>query len=153
MPGPLTADDRLEILELYARYSWAMDIGDKEAMRSVFLENAKFTHDGGVFEGPFVAADSMIDIHFNIDVGVQHHAVNHVMEGDSSSCVVVAQSFGMYHSPRGTTEVPFVGYYVDHVVKNEGRWYFRHRFWTDWKGPIASEGRTHLDDLKKKALL
>ena len=40
----LTALDRLEIQELYARYCWGIDLGDAEMALSTFAEDAWFDH-------------------------------------------------------------------------------------------------------------
>ena len=37
---PLSAEDRLDIMDLYARYAWAMDSGDTEGFLDVFLPDA-----------------------------------------------------------------------------------------------------------------
>ncbi len=40
----LSALDRLEIQELYARYAWGIDLGDAEMALSTFAEDAWFDH-------------------------------------------------------------------------------------------------------------
>ena len=40
MAEKLTADDRLEIMELFARYAWGIDLADKEMALSAFAEDA-----------------------------------------------------------------------------------------------------------------
>jgi hypothetical protein len=40
----LTAEDRLEIQELYARYSWGIDLADEKLALSVFADDAWFDH-------------------------------------------------------------------------------------------------------------
>ena len=51
MNGPDT-QDRLEILELYARYSWALDTGDTDGYVALFTDDAEATEEtrGGELE-------------------------------------------------------------------------------------------------------
>ncbi len=42
--GRLTAEDRLEIQELFARYAWGLDLADEEMLLSVFTADAWFDH-------------------------------------------------------------------------------------------------------------
>ena len=44
MNGP-GAQDRLEILELYARYSWALDTGDTDGYVALFTDDAEVTEE------------------------------------------------------------------------------------------------------------
>ncbi len=44
MRGPST-QDRLEIYELYARYSWALDTGDTEGYVALFTPDAEATEE------------------------------------------------------------------------------------------------------------
>src|ERR1700704_1185054 len=44
MQGPRT-QDRMEIYELYARYSWALDTGDTEGYLALFTEDAEATEE------------------------------------------------------------------------------------------------------------
>jgi hypothetical protein len=44
MNGP-QMEDRLEILELYARYSWALDTGDTDGYVALFTDDAEATEE------------------------------------------------------------------------------------------------------------
>ena len=44
MQGP-GAQDRTEIYELYARYSWALDTGDTDGYVALFTEDAEATEE------------------------------------------------------------------------------------------------------------
>src|ERR1700733_15665521 len=43
-PGRVSAEDRAEIVELYARYAWGLDLADPEMLLSAFAEDAEFDH-------------------------------------------------------------------------------------------------------------
>ena len=51
MAGPLTTDDKIAIRELLARYAWALDTGDPDALAACFAP------DGVVIEDVFEDAD------------------------------------------------------------------------------------------------
>ena len=43
-PTRVCADDRAEIIELYARYAWGLDLADPDMLLSAFAEDAEFDH-------------------------------------------------------------------------------------------------------------
>ena len=43
-PARISAEDRAEIIELYARYAWGLDLADPEMLLSAFAEDAEFDH-------------------------------------------------------------------------------------------------------------
>ena len=122
--GDLDALDRLLILELYAEHAQAMDAGDTEAFVGVFAPDA-------VAYG--VRGHAAIrDFHrrFLPDAafpGSQHFA-SHIqaVEGDASRATVHAYVTRMYRVPGATNATPiWHGYYIDTVVKRDGRWVFQ----------------------------
>src|SRR4029077_6446278 len=128
----LTAEDRAQITELMARYSWAMDTNNPESLASLFTPNGVFDGLSGYFEG----RDQLMRLPSQSrtrrrkeGLRVQHWVSNSVFDGDGSRCVVNSMSFGPSASD-GATVIAFVGYYVDHLVKVDGiRWLFERRRW------------------------
>ena len=47
MTGAITAEDRLAITELFARYAWCFDSGDVEGFAALFTSAARYELDGG----------------------------------------------------------------------------------------------------------
>ena len=47
MSGAITAEDRLAITELFARYGWCFDSGDTEGFAALFTPAATYELDGG----------------------------------------------------------------------------------------------------------
>lgn len=52
MAAPLSADDRLAIIELMAKYAWAIDTGDVEAYVACFTPDALLSMRGVTQRGP-----------------------------------------------------------------------------------------------------
>ncbi len=133
---PLTATDRLEIQELVARYCWAIDTHDGEALADTFVPDGAF--DGGRrFEG----RDQLVSFgrgdHLpanRTETAAQHWVTNMVLTGTATA--VVARSYFVRHSIIGGSPlVARVGYYVDELVKDDGRWLFKTRTYRDWPPP------------------
>lgn len=140
-PGPLTAEDRLMIMDLYARYAWSMDSGDLDGFVDCFVPDA--TLDWGTplqghnairhAEEGFLANDSAFP-------GAQHFATQfRIVEGNDQRAVTWAYVARMHRIP-GTTNstVIWQGYYTDICVKVDGRWYYELK-----KAHTAEELRQH----------
>ena len=130
---PLTASDRLEIQELVARYCWAIDTRDGQGVANTFTPDGFF--DGGRrFEGReqligFGRGDHVPPN--RPETAAQHWVTNMVLEGDTTAAT--AHSYFVRHSIiDGTPSVARVGYYVDELVKVDGRWLFKSRTYRDW---------------------
>ena len=138
----LSIEDRFAIEDLFARYSWALDTGDPDALAETFAP------DGEAIEEVFEDADIwsgrdgiralgrhfMRSPHFP---GRQHHVSMPqyfpVDEGrvDSRSFVFVTEC---HDEPPMLLR--FAGYYLDELVKIEGEWLFRKRVIRLWDGEI-----------------
>jgi hypothetical protein len=120
--GPLTAADRLDIMELYARYAWAIDSGDVDAYVGNFVPDANlFGHVGHAairtyYEG--FLRDSAFP-------GSQHLASQFIIDGDAERARARAYVIRFHRIP-GTTnnQVIFLGFYNDVCAKVDGKWYF-----------------------------
>jgi len=121
----LTVRDRIAIHELLARYAWALDTGDVEALVACFTPDAVMIEE--VFEEP--------------DRWVGHAGI--LCEGDSRACTV--RSFAFVTECRG--EPPYVlrfaGHYLDRVVKTGGTWRFRERIVRLWDGEVLARFPGH----------
>ena len=87
MTGPST-EDRLQIYELYARYSWALDTGDTEGYVALFTPDAEATEEtreGGleVRRGHDEIRKLVLKFHKRADFpGHQHQMAQLVFEAD-----------------------------------------------------------------------
>jgi hypothetical protein len=125
-PGPLTAEDRFAILELYARYAWAMDSGNVDAYVSLFRPDCILDlgsrHHGqeGVREWH---TNFLKDSGFP---GSQHFASQWIMEGNTEKAQTRAYVARLHRLPDTTSsQILWQGYYTDTVVKVDGRWQFQ----------------------------
>lgn len=121
----LTADDRLDIMDLYARYAWSMDSGDMEAFEQTITEDARLVGIGEDFVGR--EAIRSWEEAFLRDPGfpgTQHFYTNFVIRGTSEEASVRAYVARMYRTP-GTSncQMLWLGYYTDTCVKRDGIWY------------------------------
>ena len=144
----LTARDRFAIQDLVARYAWALDTGDVDALVECFTADAVIIEE--VFEEP-----DRWEGHRGIRAlaehyravpdfpGRQHHVSQLLIEGDARRCAL--RSFAFVTECRG--EPPYVtrfaGYYQDRVVKAKGVWRFRERIIRLWDGPVLARFPGH----------
>ncbi len=144
----LTVRDRLEIQDLLARYAWALDTGDIEALLACFTPDAVVIEE--VFEDPdrWEGHDGIRRLarHYSAAPdfpGRQHHVSQVLISGTAEQCAV--RSFAFVTECRG--EPPYVlrfaGYYEDDVIKRRGRWLFSRRVIRLWDGPVLARFPGH----------
>jgi uncharacterized protein (TIGR02246 family) len=127
----ITAEDRVEICELIARYNRAIDTGDVEAWVATFAPDGEFEGVVGHFRGrdelaQFVRAYNEDPKYEEFRVG--QHWVNNIIvdaDGDDAATVFAHQ---LMIRPQGTVgEINLMAWYDDRVVKLDGRWLFAKR--------------------------
>lgn len=122
----LSADDRLAIAELIARYCYAIDQGRWDDFRTLFTDDCRldFGKVMGVFEGRG-GIDRFIGTMRAAGLFMRHYTTNLVVRGEGahaqSECYVLAMT-GAPGSLQQTT-----GRYDDEFVKIDGAWRFRVR--------------------------
>ncbi len=140
-PSRLTADDRAEIVELFARYAWTGDTGDADGYVALFTENGVFDGVSGYYDGPSGLRRLAEEMHRGPrSPGLQHWVGNSLFEGTSERCTVQSMCF----APRRIENehmIVFVGYYVDTCVKVDGEWKFELRRWRPWSGEVVNGAR------------
>jgi uncharacterized protein (TIGR02246 family) len=139
---PATADDKVQIQELLARYAWSFDTGDIEGFVSCFADDATLCED--VFDevDRWTGSDEIRSMaeHFFAHPGFpgrQHHASQILIEGTAERCRVRAFCF-VIEAGEDQPIVRFSGHYEDVVVKRDGRWVFKDRLIRHWSGPILA---------------
>ena len=127
----ISTSDRLEILELFARYSWAIDTGDADSYASVFVENG--TMQGGVrkFQGT-EELKRFVSLIWKSDSHTQHWTTNHIFTPNDFGCSAVSYLVEFKAQSADRSEVAIVGYYKDELTKTENGWRFVHRNFTAW---------------------
>ena len=129
----LTADDRLDILELPGRYAEALDTLQPEQLRQVFTDDAVWEIEGGRVR--LVGIDEIMAFMGRNDVHPGAHIMTNLFitgvdEDPGAGAVVRLKSRGIYPTgpsdPRDPTQV-FYGRYEDEVVRVDGGWRIRLR--------------------------
>ena len=145
----LTADDRAEITELFARYAWTGDTGDIDGYVGLFTEDGVFDGVSGYYDAEAGLRRLAEEMHKGLrSRGLQHWVGNSMFSGTGERCVVQSMCF----APRRIENehmIVFVGYYVDTCVKVEGEWKFERRRWRPWAGEVVTGSRpweTDADD-------
>ncbi len=137
----VTAEDKIQIHELLARYCWSFDTGDVDGFVACFAQDAVLCED--VFEevDRWTGADqirAMAKHFFAIPhfAGRQHHPTNILIEGTTERCHVRAFCFVIEVGNDKPCSIPFAGHYDDLVIKVDGAWVFKERLVRHWSGPI-----------------
>jgi uncharacterized protein (TIGR02246 family) len=133
MAPDLTADDRFAILDLMARYAWAIDTGDVEAYVACFSPDAVLSMRGVPNRGHDAIRTYVTGVENRPDFpGRQHHHDEVRIEGDGERCSVKSYSTISQRFEDGETKIVFAGIYRDVVVKLDERWLFAERHWDVW---------------------
>ena len=156
MSWKLTADERCEIQELYARYAWGIDLADEEMALSTFVQDAWFDH---LWQGRVQGHDAIRDNLRSLWNDRQHwwygrqHLLNHfIMEPMAGRGEVDVRCFFQivqFNVDYGTNFVFGIGTRRDHVTFKEGVWRFQSlhvNAWTaadqvPWKGEHRMKAR------------
>ena len=125
----LTADDLVEIQQLYARYNWALDNGDSQGYAATFTPDGVFNnnvgHDAIVkFAETFHAGLGSHVKHWNTNLMIQPSAT-----GASGQVYLVLVDFGTKPATIVTSAS-----YTDELVKTPQGWRFKKRA---TKGDVA----------------
>ena len=126
----LTAEDRLDIMDLIARYAYTLDSGDLDG----YVNN--FAPDGVLFEqhhGRAAIRDYVASLMRqgragplpNGDVAYRHFAGSPVIDGSGDRAIV--HSYLLWVNMGSDPPVSAAAEYTDEVTKLGGRWYFGSR--------------------------
>src|SRR5579859_693207 len=128
--NPLTADDRLAIMDLVARYAYTLDSGDLDG----YVNN--FAPDGVLFESHRGQAEIREYVSMlmrqgragplpNGDVAYRHFVGAPVIDGEAGRATV--HSYLLWVNMGSDPPVSSAAEYTDDVVKLDGRWVFQSR--------------------------
>jgi hypothetical protein len=149
------ADDRAEIVELYARYAWGLDLADTDMLLSAFAEDAEFDH---LWQGKVKGHAAILQNMRELWNDRQHwwfgrqHLFNHfIMERRPDAGVAVRCFYQIvqFNVDYGTNFLFGIGTREDVCVQRGGRWVFKSLFinaWRSqadvpWKGEVRLVGR------------
>lgn len=126
----LTVEDRLDIMELPARYADALDMLEPEQLRDIFTDDAVWeVVDGGL---RLVGLDDIMTFMARPDVHPGAHLMTniYIAAPTADGPVVHLRSRGVFPvgpSDRLNPTEVFYGRYEDDVVKTDAGWRIRHR--------------------------
>lgn len=126
---PLTVEDRLEILELAARYNQALDLRAAEAWAACFTEDGVLER---VPDLKLVGRDQLLQYVTGPRrpaTPSRHWTNNLVIEGDDDEATLTAYVATITADGSGTWNTH--GRYEDRLRRIDGRWRFAHRALTN----------------------
>jgi SnoaL-like domain len=130
----LNADDRLDIIELPARYADALDRLEPERLREVFTTDAVWEVIGGRVR--LVGLDEIMEFMGRSDVHPGAHLMTNIYinavsdDPRGAGRLVHLCSRGVFPVGKSDSKNPtgvFYGRYDDDVVRTEAGWRIRHR--------------------------
>jgi hypothetical protein len=129
---PITAADRVEILELIARYNRAADTGKPEEWAACFLPDGEFEGLVGHVRGHAALEQQARDyatLPEYAEFRRGQHWVNNVVidELGEDEATVFAHHVLINPSANGGAEITVIGWYDDRVRKVDGSWRFAKR--------------------------
>jgi SnoaL-like domain len=143
-----SAQDRTEIYELYARYSWALDTGDTDGYVALFTEDAEATEETRTGElevrkGRAEIRKLVLKFHDRPDFpGHQHQMAQFVFapdpQGRPDHWVVRCYAWATITHPGSAPHLHWCGHIRDEVAKIDGVWLIRSKSIMGWGGEVLS---------------
>ncbi len=128
----MTAQDRLDVIELIARYAQCIDGGDLDGYVANFLPDGVIEWGRGVAKGREEIRTWVGGLMSTGRIGGEpaftRHFVNlpYIFDGSSERCSARTYVI-IFTLDSGGVTVPSVGSYNDTIVKVDGRWLFEKR--------------------------
>ena len=122
----LSAADRIEILDLMARYNHAIDASDGPAWAATFVEDGLFEGSVGVPVRGRRALEEFAASGLQRRGEVRHLTNNVLIEGHGDDATLTAYLM-MLRVGNGLPELVRTGVYRDTLRRVDGRWKFAHR--------------------------
>lgn len=120
----LSSDDTIELLQLYSRYSTAIDTGDSTGFADCFVPDGVFDTGFDVAEGQSAIREFATKTHTAMP-GMRHNATNIVLSGDGEKAT--GSAFLIGYLVDGGYKVIVTGRYTDELIKAEEGWRFGKR--------------------------
>jgi uncharacterized protein (TIGR02246 family) len=147
----MSAEDRLDIFDLFARYAWSYDTGDAKGMAALFTEDGVMEGmDGRRFQGRAAIAGFCQEFIGGVQFrGTQHFNDHLRIDGDDRQCAVRSYWMSVRWDPdSGQRYIKNMGHYHSRCAKLDDSWYFRERviqFWVGgkapWEGGVPAYGQ------------
>jgi uncharacterized protein (TIGR02246 family) len=143
----LTAEDRFEIYELYARYAHCYDFGRADELAALFTADGSFVRPGLDRLQGREAIREYVAERTAAAPGCIHQTGNIYLEGrEDGSVRGHAYAVVMRLAPGDVLRCRNLGFYDDEIVSTDGGWRFARRDYGSWAdsttvdAPFAFEG-------------
>jgi hypothetical protein len=140
--------DRIEIYELYARYSWALDTGDTDGYVALFTKDAEVTEETSrgeleIRKGHEGIRKLVLKFHERTDFpGHQHQMAQFIFEPDPQGrpdhWVVRSYGWATINRPPALPHLHWCGHIRDVVAKVDGQWRIRSKDIMGWAGAVLA---------------
>jgi len=135
--GKLTAEERLDIQELFANYCWALNTGDAEGYIAQFAKGGWVDHKPqGRCEGREAMLELLNQIWYGLPyhyLGRQHQCHNFVIKRDGNGARArVCWTINRLDQTMNRFELYMQGHWDALCVMEEGRWKFRELTVVHW---------------------
>jgi ketosteroid isomerase-like protein len=120
----LNSDDTIDILQLYSRYSTAIDTGDGTGFGACFIPDGVFDNGINLIEGQAAIGEFAIQTHTALP-GMRHNVTNIVVDGDGKTAT--GSAFLIGYLVDGGFKVITTGRYTDELTKAGDGWRFSKR--------------------------
>jgi len=135
---PLTTDDKLEIMELTARYNFAIDNRLAEEWADVFTDDGALWSDGNLRAAGRADLEEYMRVSARGGQQIRHFTSNTIIEGQGKNATL--RMYVMTWNINGGGMVPYVmGSYDDTLVKVNGQWKFKLRRVTPHAGKVLPQ--------------
>lgn len=133
----LDTEARLAILDLYARYTHAIDEGDAEAVGSLFTKDGSFSREGAEPVRGRAAVVEMARAAAGRGPGNRHIITGTLVEPARDGAIGTSYVLVVNAGTEALTLVA-MGRYRDEFVLEDGSWRIRSRHFTPFTGPALA---------------
>ncbi|HEY4409400.1 MAG TPA: nuclear transport factor 2 family protein [Acidimicrobiia bacterium] len=138
----LDVADRLDILDLYARYSVLFDTGQAEAWADLFTPDGTFLIVGGPSLYGRGELAPFAERRYQDTPGIRHIVSNVIVEPAADGARGSAYVVVLGGVDDGTeTQILTLGGYDDRLARTEAGWRFESRTYCAWTNPAKANGR------------
>ena len=127
----MSAEDRLEVMDLLARYADCVDTANVEAYAALFTEDGIVEHSAGTVRGRDEIRAWVKGLADENRIGpesrLKHVLGLPVIRGDSQRCTAQTYVLIMRQMEGGDISTRLAGTYRDDIVKRDGRWQIEKR--------------------------
>jgi hypothetical protein len=140
LPKSVSAEDRMDIIELYARYAWALDLADADDILSCFAEDAWFDH---LWQGRVQGHEAILASLQKMWYGRpawwygRQHVFNHFRFFPVTEDKIQVKCFNQilqFNTEYNNNFVFGLGTRDDQVVRTDKGWVFQTLFVNAWRG-------------------